>query len=248
MTWNIFYTGLKMPAYQNPDPEQFIVKHTPTIKIEYLFPKNVKDIKNNLNEIFYLVFLSQNGVTAFFNIVEKMNIQFSKLKIEMWAVGAQTATLAEKLFSSKVKTPEEQNAAGLIEAFCQIERQKVLLVTGENPRPEFITWLTENDWKLQHIKLYRQSILPNKTLKTDLKNKVNDNTVIFSAPSSVNGFLSSIGADNLNGMNCRFISFGSSTTNEILSKKGKIFWETDIPSAEYVINNTILKLMLLKAK
>lgn len=247
MTWNIFYTGLKMPAYQNPDPEQFIVKHTPTIKIEYLFPKNVKDIKNNLNKIFYLVFLSQNGVTAFFNVVEEMNIQFSKLKIEMWAVGEQTAALTEELFSCQVKVPEEQNAAGMIETFSQIGRQKVLLVTGENPRPEFITWLTENDWKFQHLKLYRQSILPNKTLKTGLKNKKND-TVIFSSPSSVNGFLSSIGADNLNGMNCRFISFGPSTTIEILSKKGKIFWETEIPSAEYVINNTILKLMLLKEK
>lgn len=247
MTWNIFYTGLKMPAYNNPDPEQFIVKHTPTIEIEYFFPNNVEDIKNKLNEIFYLVFLSQNGVTAFFNIVEDMNIQFSQLKIEMWAVGEQTAALAEELFSCEVKVPDEQNAAGLIKAFCQLGRQKVLLVTGENPRPEFIAWLTKNNWKFQHLILYRQSILPNMTLKTILKNKVND-TVIFSAPSSVNGFLSSVGIDNLNGVNCRFISFGSSTTSEIISKKGKIFWETDIPSAEYVINNTILRLKSLKAK
>ncbi len=247
MTWKIFYTGLKMPAYQNPDPEQFIVKHTPTIEIEHMFPKNVKDIKNNLNEIFYLVFLSQNGVIAFFNIVEEMNIQFSQLKIEMWAVGAQTATLVKKLFSCEVKVPEEQNAAGLIKAFSQLGKQKVLLVTGEDPRPEFITWLTEKDWKFQHLKLYRQSIVPNKNIPTELSNSENE-FVIFSSPSTVNGFLSSIGANNLKGMNYRFISFGPTTSNEILSKRGKIFWETDIPSAEYVITHTILKLTLLKSK
>ena len=247
MSWKIFYTGFKMPVYQNSDPEQFIVKHTPTIKIEHLFPKNVKDIKNNLNEIFYLVFLSQNGVKAFFNVVEEMNIHFPRLKIEMWAVGAQTAALVDKLFSYKVKVPEEQNAAGLIKAFSRIERHKVLLVTGENPRPEFITWLTEKDWKFQHLKLYRQSIVPNKIIPTELSNSENE-LVIFSSPSTVNGFLSSIGANNLKGMNSRFISFGPSTTSHILSKKGKIFWESDIPSAEYVINNTISKIKLLKSK
>jgi uroporphyrinogen-III synthase len=167
-----------------------------------------------------LVFLSKNGIQAFYdNIVIKYGVNISKLSTEVWTVGARTAELTENLLKHKVKIPKNQNSIGLIESFRKLNKKDVLLITGKEPRHEFISWLSKNKWGYQQIELYRREIISNKQLAKTFKNDENSR-VIFTAPSTVKGFLKSIGVKNLKKMRCGFISFGPSTTNEIESYGG----------------------------
>lgn len=241
MSWNIYYTGLNMPELSNISHNDFNIRHTPTIEIDYLPPGEGKNVIEAINEFHYLVFLSQNGVAGFKNLLLQTGTAIPEILPDTWGVGQKTAAAASQVLNVPVSSPKQQNAIGLIKYFARQSRKPLLLITAEEPRPEFIDWLTVSDWDFRQVKVYRTDLKLNVTLGS-LDHLSDNDVVIFASPSTVKGFIRCFPVDDLSSFRNRFVSFGPSTTNEILSKKGKIFWETNIPSTEYVIKKTMEKL------
>jgi len=234
----ILFTGLRAPRLEREQLRGVALHHHPTIRISYFAPTQFQNAGKLLSQNPCVVFLSRNGVIG---LSEWANSEDATLDLDqtiIWAVGAATAQQVEMTLGHLAAQPQEQNALGLIQTFGTLAKRPVVLFTAEEPRPEFPAWLLQNGWEFEQFPVYRTEILENSDLRQRFQNNENE-SVVFTSPSTVKGFLLSIGHPDLTGLTSRWISIGPSTTNEIESAGGVVHWEADEPDVQQLLLNLI---------
>lgn len=226
----IFYTGLHNPGFDLP--EDWTFHHIPTITIEY--PEISADLLPDwISEQHYLVFLSRNGICGF----EKIAANYPFGQAEIWCVGEKTAAEFEQSFHTQSKTPLPESALGLIEAFKHLEKHPVHLITAEEPRREFMDWLTESGWVWQRTTVYRT------VFKMDVRWKSltggTGDYLVFTSPSTVKGYVLNDAQPNFNFEAMSVIAIGSTTASAIQELLDLIPQTAPQPHVEEILNGII---------
>jgi len=237
----IIYLGVRAPRVPIEDAAGVELFHHPTIRIQYGANIDSDLLKSLFDEDCYYVFLSRNGVVGFNSWIQttKHNINFQGKRI--WAVGSQTAREVKSTFEVVAEEPQVQNAKGLIQVFKALKKRTVVIFCAENPRPEFPEWLRKSTWKHYLFPVYETFTVQNKDLATRFCN-CTDESVVFTSPSTVQGFLESIGRNDLEDVSAHLISIGPSTSEAITRSNGEVHYEADIPDIDTLLVNIINKM------
>ncbi|MCF7797945.1 MAG: uroporphyrinogen-III synthase [Lentisphaeria bacterium] len=237
----IIYTGLRAPRLDRDLLSGVTLHHHPTIRISYFTPENFDAVQNALAREPYAVFLSRNGVIGLSEWAVSEQTTLDLEQAIVWAVGAATAQQVRTTFQRPAAQPMEQNALGLTRTFATLAKRPVVLFTAEEPRPEFPDWLEKNGWRFDRFPVYRTDILENADLRQRFSDS-KDEYVVFTSPSTVKGFLSSLKREDLTGLDTHWISIGPSTSAEIESAGGKVHWESEEPEIQQVLLTLIREL------
>lgn len=225
MTWEIYYTGLHIPEYIDNCGLDVRIHHMATIEIAFMPPKNLDQVNTYLHKKPIIIFLSKNGVHGFHSWLNDLGISLNGYSIEFMAVGDETSKAIGKFFNQPAQIPEIQNALGLIQTLQAIPKKPVILITAEETRRKLPNWLNEAGWTYCHLPVYSTTIIRNLQLNEMFKNTQNE-IFAFTSPSTVLGFLKSIGTDDFKLINSRLVSIGSTTTASIEEHFGTIFLES----------------------
>lgn len=221
----IFYTGITAPSRSADVLAGIELIHLPTIRVRYDPPATFDRLVFFLKQNPYLVFLSKNGVTAFRRWLREGNQTLGDSTITAWGVGRRTAELVRQELGLAARTPPVESAAGLMEAFQTLDQRPLILVCGHSSLPEFPTWLVQKGWTYLRIPVYRTDPVSNPQLKRRFTNR-EEETVFFTSPSTVEGFLGSVQAPDLKGIVARLASLGPTTSRAIRAREGTVFFES----------------------
>ncbi|NQU66429.1 MAG: uroporphyrinogen-III synthase [Candidatus Marinimicrobia bacterium] len=238
MTWNIYFTGTKVPELNLFSHLEINIYHTPTIQINYTEPESFQTVEGFLNKGAPIIFLSRNGVIGFQKWLKRLDKSFEHWSNPLIAVGSETSLEIERVFHRSSHVPENQRAKGIPEILKTYPHKQAILITGDRSRPELPRWMTENGWDFITAVVYQTDWFENLDLKQNFKNG-DDEILIFSSPSTVVGFLQTIDQNDLKSIQSKLISIGPTTSWEIEKLSGRVFLEAANPSVNSVISETI---------
>lgn len=162
----------------------------PMIEIEPLpVMKELEEEILNISQYQYLVFTSKNGVSMFFDHLEKTGKDSRVLwNTKVVAVGPSTA---ETLKSYGIKAdfmPINYNAQKLVETLLpQVKKEeKVLILRAEKGNYELIESLEQAQICYKELKVYRTVFVSHEEVKSLTEEKV---TVCFTSASTVESFM-----------------------------------------------------------
>ncbi len=233
MIRKIYYTGSTRPKLKLEVMKEVRYFHTPTIKIIFDHPELFDGVESHLAKSPLIIFQSKNGVRGFCSWLEYLGRSVKFESKSIWAVGTSTAREVRTSIHQAVQQPDEQNARGLIKAFMGLKKRPVLLITGHETRPEFVTWLRDNRWDVLQIPVYKTEIFENQELYQLFQNS-NEEVVIFTSPSTVQGFLKSTYRDDLSGVVSLLVSIGPTTSVKIKSCYGNVSYEAPEPDVSKI--------------
>jgi len=234
----IIYTGLRAPDMLLEPDNKVKLYHHPTIRVDYdikLEPQKVQDV---LSQDCYPVFLSRNGVVGLNAWMQSSQTELSFQGKPIWSVGKQTSNEIRSTLGVEAGEPLEQNAQGLIRLFKTIKPRPVVLFCAEDPRPDFPNWLKESGWSYKIFPVYRTLLVQNEDLAKRFDNSPNE-SIIFTSPSTVMGFIKSLNLTDLRGVKSRLISIGPSTSETISQFSGKLYEEASEPDIRQLLKQII---------
>jgi len=188
----------------------------------------------------WIVFTSGNGVTVFFEALEKLGKDarvFASAKIA--AIGGRTA---EKLslygikadFVPSVFTSEEFGKQLL--NFTNLRDKKVLLLRSKIASNELVELLGKGGATVNDVAIYTAVTQKNETdwfLKKIGRNEIN--WLTFASPSAVDGFLEQIDAEMIRQGGVKIASIGPVTTRELESHGICV----DVTADEYTLDGLL---------
>ncbi len=222
----IYYTGLTPLPAEQQTVRDTKVKHLPTIEISYCYPKSRAWIQTLQKKATFLVFLSKHGIIGLKKWLVEKEIHLNLEYADVWAVGRRTAEILKIELNVDAKVPHLQSAQGLIEKFKTLNPQPVILICGKNTLPHFPHWLKRKDWPFNTVPVYQTRPSLNHELRLGFRNS-DQEIIFFTSPSSVEGFLFSVEKDNFSSIKARLASLGSTTSQAIQAKGGKLYFESE---------------------
>lgn len=239
MTFDLYNTGQK-PIVNDQFPELNIL-NVPVLDIEIIRPENGSEIRNCLKKEPLLVFQSKSGVAGFSRWLESQQILNARFKA-IYATGAQTNKLVQKFFHRTALIPEVQNASGLVELIGRRKtKYPVLIVTGTMHRKEAIIALKQRGWNLTHAIVYNTLPSINRELRNLFENSPEE-IVMFTSPSTVEGFLLSSGLADLGELRAKVLSIGPTTSKWIRERAGTVYVEAPVPDISAALSAVLEKL------
>ena len=231
-TVKIIHTGLRMPTIED---KRAHVIHSPTIKVKYRKIEILDAVKRIMGKECYVVFLSQTGVRGLHEYLSRQRESLYWDHSQLWAVGDRTAETIRELLKQNVRVPERQDAKGLIGCFRTLPKKPVVLFTGEMTRPEFPDWLQQRGWASLIVPVYQTEIHKNPNISGYLQDG-EIKGIIFTSPTTVQGFLTSTNYANLSEVKIPLFSIGATTSAEIRSHQGWVAHEAKTPDVNLLIN------------
>lgn len=202
----IFYTGIQSP--ETTIPSGWTLHHIPAVTIEFS-ELAATEFPDWIHEGHYLIFLSRNGVQGFYKFIADYPLQYS----DIWCVGAKTADACRSMLSADCHIPNTESALGLIAEFTENTKKPVHLVTAEDPRREFMNWLTDNGW------IWHQSVVYKTYSRQDLRwQRLAGNSgdyILFTSPSTVRSFIENQPLILKNIQDMKIIAIGETTGEAI---------------------------------
>jgi uroporphyrinogen III methyltransferase/synthase len=188
----------------------------------------------------WIIFTSKNGVTVFFNALEKLNKDarvFASAKIA--CIGARTqAKLSEFAvkadFVPSVFT-SEQFGKQLIN-FANLKEKKVLLLRSEIASNELVEILKLAGAMVDDVSIY--TAVMQKGEYASLEEKIRNNEVdwlTFASPSAVRGFFEVLSAELINSSDIKVASVGPVTSKELQRKGVKV----DVTASEHTFDGLL---------
>ena len=165
----------------------------PVLKIDYLTPSN-----NELSPLFdadKIIFISQDAVIGLAQLKPNINI-----KAQFYAIGQKTADTIYELFGVRAAVPKTFDSEGLLalKTLEQIEGSHVVLVKGQDGRPDIAKTLKERGAFLNHCIVYKRSAVEGLVSDwiTSWKNK-NIHDIVITSNAAVDAIFKSQGAGEL---------------------------------------------------
>ena len=212
-----------------------------TIKIVPLTRKNrfVKTL-TRLSQYEWIVFTSANGVTLFFDCVQKLGKDVRVLAgAQVAAIGAETANRLRSFGIHADFVPDiftsEQLGKELIRC-ANVKDKRVLLLRSELASERLTELLEKAGAEVDDVALYR--VATKKGKSQWLAEKIGADAmdwVTFASPSSVRGFFEQIEPDLVNSSKIRVASIGPVTSQQLRDFGVKV----DVEAAEHTLDGLL---------
>ena len=193
----------------------------PTIKIKPLtHRKKFLQTLAKITQFDWVIFTSTNGVTIFFDALQKLNKDarvFASAKIA--AIGSETAAKLNQ-FGIKpdfIPTVFTSNELGKqLIRFTNLQGKKILLLRSELASNELCEMLKKAGAEVDNVPVYTAVIVKNKS--GWLKEKITKNKIdwlTFTSPSAVKGFFQQIEGSVVNSSDVKVASIGPVTAEQL---------------------------------
>jgi uroporphyrinogen III methyltransferase/synthase len=212
-----------------------------TIKMVPLTRKN-KFVKTltRLSQYDWIVFTSANGVTLFFDSVQKLEKDarvFAGAKVA--AIGTETGNSLRSFginadFVPSVFTSEQLGRQLIRRA--NVKAKRVLLLRSEQASERLVELLQKAGAEVDDVALYRVATKKGKSQR--LAEKIGADAVdwvTFASPSSARGFLEQIEPDLVNSSRTRVASIGPVTSQQLRDLGVKV----DVEAAEHTLDGLL---------
>ena len=231
----IYHTGLTPPP--SLDSNVFEIYHYPVLKVEYESSNIPCDISDFLQMDPIVLIMSKNAVIGLNNWLESYGKEsnfFSCAKF--WTIGDRTNQYLQNALNIQSFYPEEMTGKGVLLALQEKDHSKVLLVSGQNPRKEFIEDLNSAGINFFHFSVYKIKCEGNTTFSANFINN-ESNYLVITSPSSIVGILKSLSLLDLSNLKTRIISIGPTTSAAICENGGDIFLESKVQNINLIYEN-----------
>ena len=125
---------------------------------------------------------------------------------------------------------------GVLKALQKQNQYKILLISSQDPRKEFIEGLSLAGINYYHFSVYKTSCNENIEFSTHFKND-ESNYLIITSPSTVDGILKSLSFSDLTKMKSRLISIGPTTSAAIRKNGGDVFLQSEAQNINSLYEN-----------
>ena len=237
----IYHTGLTPPP--SCGIGTFEISYCPVLRVDYEICNDPQNITDILKQNPIILMMSKNAVIG----LDKWLTTFS-LKPDFfgdanfWTVGDRTHDCLENILGFQSFYPNEMTGKGVIKVLRKQKHPKVLLISGQNLRHEFIVGLSSSGINFFHFPVYKITCIENPGFSAHF-NDAESNYLIITSPSSVDGILKNLSLSNLSTLKVRIISIGPTTSEEIHKKGGEVFIESKIQNIN-ALNDKIDSLII----
>ena len=239
MKATIYHLGISVPPILTST--YYKVVHAPIIKVNYHSHVDPRRINEFLKMEPIVLILSQNGVRGLKLWMEHCGLKSDYFNgMKFWTVGERTHECLQKELNIISSYPNEMTGSGVISALHLSETSQILLVSGEELRADFISSLKISRINYYQFPVYKAQVVKNDLIQSSFHDS-SDHYLVFTSPSTVDGFLQNLGRQDLRNMSTYFISIRPTTSNCISDKGGNIFIESQSPN----INNLYRQLSKL---
>ena len=136
----IYHTGLTPPPPSCIDG--FKISHYPVLTVEYASSNAPKDISDILQLNPIVLLMSKNAVIGLDKWCTHFDLESDFFAdADFWTVGDRTHACLKNILGIQAFYPDKMTGQGIIEALKKKNRSRVLLISGQNPRQEFIEGL-----------------------------------------------------------------------------------------------------------
>jgi len=239
----IYHIGLTKPPSVALD--SYEIHYYPVLKVEYEssnVPQNIEDFLQ-VNPI--VLMMSKNAVIGLDKWLDNFGIASDFFgSADFWTVGEMTQAYLYKTLHIHSFYPEEMTGNGVLKTLQKQNQDRILLISSQNPRKEFIEGLTLGGINYFHFSVYKTSCNENIEFSAHFKNDESDYLIITS-PSIIDGILKSLSFSNLKKMKSRLISIGPTTSEAIRKNGGIVFLESETQNINTLYDN--LSSLILKS-
>ena len=231
----IYHTGLTSPP--SIDMDGFEISYCPVLKVTYVSSNRPLDICDLLKTNPIILMMSKNAVIG----LEKWLTEFG-LKPDFfsnnvfWTVGDRTHACLHNILGIHSFFPEEMTGKGVTCALQKHNHSRVLLISSQDPRKEFIEGLSSAGINFFHFPVYKISYKDGADFSTNFKNS-KSNYLIITSPSAVGGIMQSLAFSDLSKIQCRIISIGPTTCEAIRQNGGSVFLESNVQNIDVLYDN-----------
>jgi uroporphyrinogen-III synthase len=142
-------------------------------------------------------------------------------------VGDRTHACLKNILGISSFFPDVMTGKGVLQVLQKQNISKVLLVSGQDPRKEFVDGLSSAGINFFHFPVYKIHINENSKFSVHFNDDLS-NYLIITSPSSVDGILKILSLQDLSELKTRIISIGPTTSEAILQNKGDVFFESEV--------------------
>ena len=222
----IYHTGL------TPPPPVHIagyeVRYFSVLKVEYESSNAPQDISDILLMDPIVLMMSKNAVIGLHKWLLHFGLESNFFAdANFWTVGERTHGCLKKIMGIESFYPDEMTGKGVILALQKQNYSSILLISGHNPRQEFIEGLSLAGINFFHFPVYNIFISDSIELSAHFKDN-ESNYLIITSPSAVEGILRSLSLLDLSRLKNRIISIGPTTSAEIRQNGGDVFFESEL--------------------
>ena len=137
----IYHTGL------TPPPPVHIagyeVRYFSVLKVEYESSNAPQDISDIILMDPIVLMMSKNAVTGLDKWLDNFGLGPDFFAgADFWTVGDRTQAYLQKTLEIQSFYPEEMTGEGVLKALQKQNKDRILLISSQNPRKEFIEGLT----------------------------------------------------------------------------------------------------------
>ena len=239
----IYHTGL------TPPPPVHIagyeVCYFSVLKVEYESSNAPHDISDILLMDPIVLMMSKNAVTGLHKWLLHFGLKSDFFAdADFWTVGERTHGCLKKILGIESFYPNEMTGKGVILALQKQNYSSILLISGQDPRQEFIDGLSSAGINFFHFPVYKIYISKSIELSAHF-NDHESHYLIITSPSAVGGIMKSLVFADLSKIQCRIISIGPTTCEAIRHNGGSVFLESDVQNINVLYDN--LEHLILKS-
>ena len=221
---------------RSANPVPFATFHIKTLTESNEFLQTL----TKLTDYEWIIFTSKNGVTVFFDALEKLNKDARVLaSVKIACIGTQTQAKLKEFAVKADFVPSvftsEQFGKQLID-FANLKDKRVLLLRSEIASNELVEILNLAGANVDDISIY--TAVMQKGESASLEEKIRNNEIdwlTFASPSAVRGFFESFSVDIINSSRIRVASVGPVTSKELERMVVKI----DVTASEHTFDGLL---------
>ena len=231
----IYHTGLTKPP--SVDIDGFEVCYCPVLKVEYESTNVPQDISDFLQLKPIVLMMSKNAVKGLDKWLNNYGMEPDFFAgADFWTVGDRTQVYLQRTLKIQSFYPEEMTGKGVLRALQEQNQSRILLISSQDPRMEFIEGLSLAGINYYHFSVYKTSCNENIEFSTHFKND-ESNYLIITSPSTVDGILKSLSFPDLKKMKTRLISIGPTTSAAIRQNGGDVFLQSEAQNINALYEN-----------
>jgi uroporphyrinogen-III synthase len=238
MTRQVLFTGIRLPRIEAATATGVEVRHTPTIRVGFHPPADPEGALGFLARRPRVVFPSRSAVEGFARWIRGLADPPSLEGLDVWAVGEATGSEVRSAFGVVPRLPGTASGAGVGEELARLPREPVMLVVGDRRRPELPDRLGALRIEHVEVRVYRTEIRDNPELRAAFRNEPGE-WILFTSPSSVEGFVASVRLESLSPVRSRLASIGPTTSREIAARRGRVAFEAARPDAAVLLEEAV---------
>ena len=233
---SIYHTGLTPPPASKVI-QGFTISYCPVLSVEYAYINTPQDIVEILHGSPVILIMSKNGIIGLKKWLQDYTLDSTFFQNSIfWTVGDRTHSHLKETLGVASFYPQEMTGKGIIQQLRTEKISKVLLIAGKDPRKEFIDGLLEANVNFFHFPVYDIQIQDNRDFATSFVDD-SSNYIIITSPSSVHGIMQNLSIKHLSNLQAKIISIGPTTSKEIRSEGGVIFYESTAQNIKTLYDN-----------